>query len=542
MLVMLAILLYQGRGTTFYGDEWDFVLDRSGGGSLAHELLAAHNEHFVLVPVLLYKALFSTVGLHPYWVYRLVSALAHLACVALAWRLVTPRLGSWAGLVAVVPLLFLGTAGENLLWPFQVSLLTSVGFGLGALLALERGTRRGDALASGLVFASLASSALGLSFLVAAAVRLLVAGRSERGRLWVLLGPILLYGLWYVGYWEGSTATRGNLALAPGWTLGAFGAACGSLLGAGLDWGRPLAVVVAGIVGWRLSRPGPLPARLLAYLALGLSFWFLVGLGRPELPQDTSRYLYLGALVVILMLAEVADGRRFPVRVLSVAAAVVAAGAVLNLSSMHARQAPTYRASAADLEPQLAAVELAGVAPGGGNAAKAARLEPNFLTPLRAGPYYEAVRRIGDSPVDPDGLAAAADPTGRAKADRLLIGLGALRIEPDRPGAGVPPRISGQRGGSTEERGGCAIIHSLVPSGSVAIRLVLRRAGIRVRAEGGPTSVRAHRFADALGEAALDRAIPRGEARVLRARPDASPVPWRVELSGSGSLAACSVG
>ena len=62
------LILLAGRGTIFFFDEWNFVLDRRGWS--ASTLLDPHEGHLVLVPVLIYKALFGIVGLSPYWPYR----------------------------------------------------------------------------------------------------------------------------------------------------------------------------------------------------------------------------------------------------------------------------------------------------------------------------------------------------------------------------------------------------------------------------------------------------------------------------------------
>jgi hypothetical protein len=52
--------------------------------------LEPHNEHLVLIPAALYKALFATVGLEPYWPYRLMVIGAHLASVALLFLVAPP--------------------------------------------------------------------------------------------------------------------------------------------------------------------------------------------------------------------------------------------------------------------------------------------------------------------------------------------------------------------------------------------------------------------------------------------------------------------
>jgi len=128
----------------------------------ARAFLTPHNEHLVLFPVGVYKALFATVGLTEHWVYRLTVVGAHLVCVALVFVLARRRVGDGLALAASVLILFLGSAYENLLWPFQVGLVASVAAGLGTLLMLDRRDTRGDISACLLLTLSLASGSVGV--------------------------------------------------------------------------------------------------------------------------------------------------------------------------------------------------------------------------------------------------------------------------------------------------------------------------------------------------------------------------------------------
>ena len=74
-------------------------------------------------------------------------------------------------------------AWQNILWPFQVGWLLSLAAGLGALLALDRGDRRGEAAACALVALSLASSGIGVA--IAAGVLVDVLWRRPRAA-WIV--------------------------------------------------------------------------------------------------------------------------------------------------------------------------------------------------------------------------------------------------------------------------------------------------------------------------------------------------------------------
>ena len=136
MLIDAALLLYMGRGSSFFFDDWDFVTHDFGGG--IHSLLAAHVGNLVLFPVAIYKALFHLVGLNHYAVFRLVIILLHLVCGGLVFALASRRVSQALALLAAALILFLGAAWEDLLWAFQVTYMLSVAAGLATWLLLER--------------------------------------------------------------------------------------------------------------------------------------------------------------------------------------------------------------------------------------------------------------------------------------------------------------------------------------------------------------------------------------------------------------------
>src|SRR3954453_6450449 len=76
LAAFVLILVLGGHGTFFF-DEWDFVLGRQGPSPAG--FLRPHNEHISVVPVLVYKAFFETVGLAHHWPYLAVLALMHVA-------------------------------------------------------------------------------------------------------------------------------------------------------------------------------------------------------------------------------------------------------------------------------------------------------------------------------------------------------------------------------------------------------------------------------------------------------------------------------
>src|SRR5204863_7192235 len=155
-----------------------------------------HNEHFSLVPVIVYKILFATAGLDHYAPYQVVALVLHLTIATLVFVWVRRRAGDVLALAGATLLLFLGAGFEDVLWPFQIGFLFALASGLGAFLLLERDTRVGDVAAMILLGVSLASASLGIPIAFGAGAYLLVRP-AQRGRLWVVLVPLVLYGIWY---------------------------------------------------------------------------------------------------------------------------------------------------------------------------------------------------------------------------------------------------------------------------------------------------------------------------------------------------------
>ena len=105
----------------------------------------------------------------------------------------------WLALAGTLPILVLGPAWDDLLWPFQLGFFASMSAGLGALLAFERRDRRGDLVACALLVVAISFSSLGLPFIAGAAV-LVGWDRNRLRRAWIVAVPAALYALWWLGW------------------------------------------------------------------------------------------------------------------------------------------------------------------------------------------------------------------------------------------------------------------------------------------------------------------------------------------------------
>jgi hypothetical protein len=535
LMGITAVLIYRkGAGLTFYFDEWNFVMNRDSWS--VETFLEPHSEHLVLVPLVVFKLLFATVGLADYWVYRVVLIAVHLLCVALFFVLARRRLGDTLALIAAAPLLLLGPAWHDLLVPFQISYLGSVAAGLGSLVALDRRDRLGDAVASLLVALGLASSGVGITFAAAALLETMLLPDRLR-RAWVAGAPIVLYLLWSLAYGN-PTATSGGLSLTELWQMNApavpghvatsLAGSFGAVIGLGVDWGRPLAALAAIYVVVRLVR-GPVSTRLIALLGAAAVAWGLGGLFRAHLnaPLD-SRYLYLGAVLVLLIAIELVP--RLPVsrRMVAVLAVLTAAATLANFGSLRSGSLFLQEWSRF-VTAELAALELAGPA-----------TDPDFVPdPTRApditaGKYFAAIERYDSSPAaSPAEVAQRGEPE-RVAADAVF--LGALEVKP-RPvaRASVPRPTVVSASGPVTRTAACARVGE--PQAPASLEVAVPPRGLAIAGAEAPVEVRLRSFASGYPEAAF-ATVPAGTTSALRI-PTRDGMVWLVRLTGLGELSAC---
>src|SRR5919197_1298003 len=134
MLLSGAVLLHYLSRLTFWRDEWGLLLHRRGWS--VDTFLDPVVEHLVAIPILIYKVLLDVAGMDSPAPYQLVAVITFLASVALLFVYVRARLGAWLALAAILPILFLGPAWDDLLFPYQMTWFGSVACGIGALLCL----------------------------------------------------------------------------------------------------------------------------------------------------------------------------------------------------------------------------------------------------------------------------------------------------------------------------------------------------------------------------------------------------------------------
>ena len=545
MLIGAVNLYRKGFGLTFNYDEWAWVMNRRGWSPAT--LLDPHNEHLSLIPVLIFKLLFVTVGIDSYWPYRVAVILAHLACVLLVFVLVRRRLGDPFALVLAALILFLGSAWQDLLWPFQVGYLGSVAAGLGMLVALDRVDATGRVLACILLAVAIGSSSVGIPFAGVALVEVLLRRRaawstSERWKhVWVAAVPLALYALWFVVYGNpnatpgnahGFGLVRENGPQLPSYVAEMAANAFAGLAGLAIDWGRPLAVGALAVAIWWSAQRG-LSVRTLSLIVGLLLFWGLTALLRAQLnaPVD-SRYIYPGAVLLVLLGAELFRGLRPSGRAVVVAAAVALVAAVANYGPLKAGSAQ-FQDWSRYLRAELAALQIAGP-----TAPPTLRPDPVRAPDITAGKYFPAIRELGSPADTPAELRAQAEPQREAADAVLVAGLQAgLRPLPaNRPATGSRPPLEASAGVAATRSRGCSLLRANA-AGATATFAVAAHGLVISNPGRGNVEVRIRSFADNFPASALGAVAP--DQTALLVLPRRPGIVWHAQVSVPAEARVC---
>jgi hypothetical protein len=530
MLASGALIVVLASRISFLLDDWTYILYRRDFS--ADAFLTPANEHFVAGPVVVFKLLLATFGMGSTLPYRLVATAIFLLGAWFLFTWIRRRLGEWPALIALIPILFLGAAFDDFLWFASITFLGSMTCGLGMLVALDRHDRRGDLYACAWLVGSLLFSSLWLAFAIGAAVDIFLrrGERDWRRRAHVVLVPFFLFVVWWLGWGHEaeSALSLHNLATTPLFVLDSFAAAVAALFGlatpvegitapGGLDWGRPLAVLLGGLALWRVYRLERIPRSFWVVLAIVLAFWILSGISvKSGRVPWASRYQLPGAALMLMVGVELLRGLKLERRLLAPALVIVAAAVasnVLFLKLSYESYERTSRLERAD----LAAVEIA-----------RDRVDPGLIleeeiadtgyVPVDAGSYLSARDAFG-SPAYSEGELKGAPEEARIPADKVLAAALGVGLEP------TPAPAGAARKSCRTVAGGAVVT---LPSG-----------GALLRAGGEPAEVSLGRFADSFPVAV--GGLSPGAWNELAIPTDRSNRPWRAELSAPG-VTVCGLG
>jgi len=543
MAIAAAILLYLGRGSVYSTDELAWVIEAPDLDF--RDAITPHNGHLLLMTKLIYKVVLELFG-SGYLAFRILTVALALLTSGLLYVYVRRRVGAWAALAPSLVLLVFGSDSLHVMLGNGITILLALSFGVGALLALDRGDLLGDITAMALLVLGCATYTIALPFVVGAAVLILL--REDRWRrIWIPAVPLILYGAWWI--WARGTASDvqglangdliySNILTLPIWSLQALGAAVSALTGLNYSFngnpgsGAATVAVPLGLIAlaWLVSRARRRQhAGLWAAAGVALTLWAIQALaatlfGRPDVP----RYLYPSAFVTVLLAAEAARGVRWTRELLVVIFAAAAVGVLANIALLRDNGALQRVLIAPPLRAELSGLEIAGgeTRPGfdasqvlGGKSSLSVPLgEAGVLRDDPALAYVDAADRYGRIGYSPGQLAAQNDGL-RAHADAVLAEALGVRLEPiaEKPLRHCR-RIQASPGGG--------VTFSAGPPGVVVASV----AGI-------PVPIGLRRFSQTI--TAPIGTVAAGQAAFLRVPPDHVPGRWQAASTAS-TLTLCS--
>jgi hypothetical protein len=512
MVISAAFILSLTSKLTFIADEWNLLLLRQGWG--VGQIMEPFNGHPIMAPAFIFKALQEVFGMESARPMQVAATATFLLVNTLLFVYLRRRVGDWAALIGTFLILFLGAAFEDLLFAFQIGYFGSLAAGIGALLALDRDDRKGDAVAAALLVVCLMFSSLGIAFTAAAVVEWLTNPRARSARWFVPGAPILFYGLWWLiwGHQASPESLDPSFELSvlpkvPGYMFDSFGAALTSLAGLAtgdgsepdqpnLIWGQIGAIAFIGLAIWRLRKLSRIPRSFLVTAAGALCLFFLFAIaqnayleyGPNEFRAATlSRYQLPTAVFVVLVASTLLEGIRFTKWGLGVSGVLTVFAIAGGIQLMDQEANERWIPASAYTRATLSGVDLSGpdTTPG-------YEFRPGTAFDVPADDYFAAVEAHG-SPAFTESELRGQDPSVRLTAEASLFSASGVALTGSPPAfdestcrsfpASAQPRLQGgtyaiQNAGTSE----LAISASRVsdPPGTL-IGSVLRKATAGLR-------------------------------------------------------------
>lgn len=533
-----AYLLYLGRRTTFFYDEWSWIQQRRGWSP--GNFLRNHNGHCSILPVFVYHVLFATTGLRSYLPYRIVLMAVHTLTAYSLYRYGRPRVGPLLSLAPAGMTLLIGVAWQDLLWPLQIGFLGALGLGMAALILLDGPDRKRRNIGACLcLLAAVSCSGIGLPLLAGAALRCTL--RKQWRRWWVFAVPGLFYAAWFARYGL-AQRSRGSAGQVLVYFGDSYRAGVGALTGHDAGHWQPFAFTLAVVLlaaaaarGIMLLRSGESAADLISVVAISVVLWALTSITRAQYRDaGASRYLYIDAFLILAAIIEVVRGihLRAGFARKAIAAGIVVAALASTWTGLSALHNGSRGLSSAStyVRAELAAVEHS--RPGAGY-----HPDPRRMPVVTAGGYLAARHALG-SPALPWSEIGRQSPAVRHQVDRVLLQAGGnLVYAPTAAraasGADAAPMLTSLTRGRTRRLGSCTDITPVDASLTATLALPHHTLTISTL---GLAHILSRRFGLSMISFVNQR---RNEAATLIASADGSSTPWIIEIRSDKPVRLC---
>ena len=425
---------------TFYADEWDPLLSRSGWG--LDQIFAPFNGHPTMIPMVIYKTVQEVFGMDSARPIQAIHAVLLLLMNGALFLYLRRRVGDWAALIGTVMVLFLGAAFEILLYSFAMNFTGAIAAGIGALVALDRDDRKGDIAASILLLVGVFFSMVIVPFIVAVAAEWALNPRDRRGRIFVpgvSLGVLVVWWLIWGQNSDESTVVASNFLLLPDTAFDAIGSGFTSLFGLAtgygnepsqpnLIWGKVMAIVAVAIAWWRIKVIGS-PQRGFLVVAAGLlTYLLLLGMSLSDERQPTFSRFQLPLVIFILMIAStLLEGIRIGAVWLVTGTVVAALSINAGIGLMRERVEERWEPTGLYVRTWLTGTELAGT-----DALPARELQLRMPVMVGVGDYLDASERYG-SPALNRSEISALEPAELTWVDGWFINASGAGLDADPP-------------------------------------------------------------------------------------------------------------
>jgi hypothetical protein len=450
---VFAWLLSLTSYKNFFYDEWDFITHYRPSQSTS--VLLPHNEHWSTIPILIWKLLFLVFGIRSHVPYQAVALAGHIACVLLLFALIRRRSGELPAFAAALILLVLGTGATNIVWAFQAAWTLTIAFGLVALLLLDSNVPlrwRIPAVSAALLGALMSQGGIGLGFLIAVAVELIV-DRRRRPLLLALVIPVSAYGVWFLLYGAGLAGTPGapcptceptglggdlrhtaiNLAYVLSviaFVATVLGSSAAGVLGFMGPAGVPLLIGTAALLAWHWYRRRQIESWEVGLLAAVLGQFTLIALTRVRFGLGAAsdpHYIYIGVVYLLPLIANAVKDLPWHALWRPALAAVFALALVGNVTELrHQALIQTEL-----MLTETAELQTAEAFRGAPDMAVDRSLDGTIMPQLRARDYFAAVDELG-SPVPRASVEALRMlPVDAVDAEMLNLFGGALKADAD---------------------------------------------------------------------------------------------------------------
>ena len=538
MVVSAATLLWLNRGTIFSRDELVWVVASPHLG--VDGALQPHGGHLILTSRLVYKLILETLG-SGYLPFRLLATGAVLLTAGLFFLYARRRIGKVAALAPTLILLFFGSDSGHVLEGNAFTVLLAISCGLGALLVLEHDDLRRDVFACALLCLGVVTFSVALAFAVGVAVLVLL--REDRWRrIWIIALPFSLYGAWWLWARGSPENSQDQLTLSsilhfPTWSFQSLSAALTALAGLDYDFSPSLSASKLDVLGqitygepgipalgllalaglaWRLTLRR-IPSTLWAALAVPLTLWLMGTLTSYLRSPFSNRYLYPGAVALLLVGAEATSGMRWTRKRLIILYMIVGVSLATNLNYLRVNGALLRNSNTPQVRATLSALDVAGsnanprFDPGGSGLGLF-----NIRSDTPTAAYLIAAKRYGSLGY-PLKQLRDQDPVTRAQADATLVGALGMGLRP------AGPSVHGRA------------CRKLYPQQGGRIHFALPAGGALLEAGAGSGSVVVRRFGDPASSLSIGE-LSSGVPAILRVPLDGAPDPWLATAPGASLL------